>query len=347
MSTNNFHLQTLAQIKAFSQKDMARAWLVYKDNFPALQDITCYTLELWDESMRVPHWHPNASELGYVVSGTVQIIIWRSPGESSVFNVSAGMCWFIPQGALHSLNNLGPKKAQLLVGFSSDTPQDMDLAVAFNGVPVFLRDAYTSPHEELKKYQGVISNPLVSKFTPLPYSTEQPTGSPYKFDLAQVTPLFSDPMLGSVVWGIKSNWSILEHISILRGRLKPGVARDAIWYPNVGTLYIVAQGSGQFQYVVADQKPQIFDMKQFDYIFVPMGFLHTFVNNSGDDLEMIAFFSKANPQPEVSLSVATSFFPESIRKQAMMQYGGRDDKGDPLKYLNYTSVTPYLIKVKS
>jgi oxalate decarboxylase len=295
--------------------------------------------------MRVPHWHPNAFELGYVISGAVQIIIWRSPGESSVFNVTAGMCWFIPQGALHSLNNLGKQKAQLLVGFSSDTPQDMDLPVAYNGVPAFLRDAYTSPHEELKKWQGLVSNPLVSKFTPPAHVINQVTGSPYKFDLAQVTPLLNDSQLGSVVWGIKDNWSILERISILRGRLKPGVARDAIWYPDAGTLYVVARGTGKFQYILADQQPTLFDIKQYDYIFIPTGVLHTFVNSSYEELEMIAFFTKANPLPEVSLSVATSFFPEPLRREAMTQYGNRRDSGSPLKDLKFTSQTPYLVSV--
>lgn len=315
-----------------------------KDNFPALDGVTCYTLELWDESMRVPHWHPNAFELGYVISGKVQIIIWRSPGESASFIVEAGMCWFIPQGALHSLNNLGQEKAQLLVGFSSDLPQDMDLPVAFNGVPIFLRNAYTSPHEDLKKWQGVVSNPLVSKYTP-PQSLAEPSGSPYKFDLAQVTPLFNEPKLGSVVWGIKDNWRILEKISIVRGRLKPGVARDAIWYPDAGTLYVVAKGQAQFQMVFADQEPKLFNIKQYDYIFVPVGIMHTFMNDGKTDLEMIAFFSKANPLPEVSLAVATSFFPASVRREAMTEYGNISDKSDPLKHLNFSSQTPYLINL--
>lgn len=344
MNFSSFHLETLAKIKEFSQENTARAWLVHKDDFPALDDVTCYTLELWDESMRVPHWHPNASELGYVITGTLQIIIWRSPGETAVFTVEAGMCWFIPQGSLHSLNNIGKGKAQLLVGFSADTPQNVDMPVAFNGIPVFLRDAYTSPHTELKKWQGVVANPLVSKFTP-PQLSHQRTGSPYKFDLAQVTPLFSDPKLGSVVWGIKDNWSILKDISILRGHLKPGVARDAIWYPDVGTLYVVAQGTGEFHLVRPDIKPKPFAIKQCDYVFVPPGFLHTFVNNSSEDLVMIAFFTKADPKPEVSLTVAASFFPESLRKEAMTGYGNQHDGSDPLKDLKFTSVTPYLMKV--
>src|SRR5579872_1594326 len=126
----SYHLQTKEQITAYAVKNMGTAWVVNKDKFPALEGITCFTLELYDESMRIPHWHPNASELGYVISGTVEILIWRSPGESAVYVIEEGMCWFIPQGALHCLNNIGSEKAQLLVGFSNDSPQDMDLPVA-------------------------------------------------------------------------------------------------------------------------------------------------------------------------------------------------------------------------
>lgn len=343
-----FFLQTKAKIKEFQVKDVGTAWIVDKTNFPALQGVTCFTLELWDESMRLPHWHPNAAELGYVISGTVEIILWRSPGETAMFTVGPGSCWFIPQGALHSLNNVGQGKAQLLVGFSSDHPQDVDLPVAFNGIPVPVREAYTSPHSDLKKWEGVINNPLVGKFTPSPSLQNAALGSsPYKFDLAQVPPLFSDPQMGSVVWGVKNNWSILKSISILRARLKPGIARDAIWYPDAGTLYVVSRGTGEFHVIVPGEDPQPLNVKPFDYIFVPVGTLHTFINNSSEDFEVIAFFTQENPAPEVSLSVATAFFPNSIRKEAMTEYGDVHKSGDPLKDLKFTALSPYLLRLPS
>ncbi len=340
-----FHLQTKSKIKEFQTKDIGSAWLVDKENFPALNGVTCFTLELWDNSMRIPHWHPNASELGYVISGKVQIIIWRSPGETAVFTAGEGSCWFIPQGALHSLNNIGEDKAKLLVGFSVDAPQDIDLPVAFNGIPAPIRDAYTSPHSDLKKWEGVITNPLVGQFTPDPTLKNQLTGSSYKFDLADVPPLFSDPQMGSVVWGVKNNWSILENISVLRAHLKPGIARDAIWYPDAGTLYVVSQGKGEFHIIIAGQEPQPFDVELFDYIFVPVGTLHTFLNNSTEDFEVVAFFTQENPVPEVSLSIASAFFTNSIRKEAMTKFGNVQKNGDPLKDLKFTSVSPYLLRL--
>jgi len=172
------------------------------------------------------------------------------------------------------------------------------------------------------------------------------TASPYGFDLAKVTPLFNDEKLGSVIWGVKSNWNILENISVLRAHLKPGVARDPIWYPDAGTLYVVSQGVGQFNIIVSNSDPISLDVEMYDYIFVPAGVLHTFMNISTQDFEVTAFFTKADPQPEVSLSVATAFFPDSIRKSAMTEYGNENKSGDPLKDLKYNTVSPYLLKIE-
>lgn len=342
-SADEFYFQTKLQGKYIDHKNLGEAWLVDKNNFPALDGVTCYTLEIWDESMRLPHWHPNASELGYLVSGTLEVIIWRSLGETAVFTVGEGMCWFIPQGALHSLNNIGEGTAQLLVGFASEMPQNIDLPVAYNGIPLPVRESMTSPHEELKNWKGPILSPLFGGYTPDRALSNLLTGSPYKFDLSKVTPLFNHPQVGSVAWGVKDNWNVLENISVLHARLKRNVARDPIWYPDANMLYVVAHGSGQFHIVIDGMAPQSLSVSQGDYVFVPVGILHTFLNNSPEDLEVIAFFNKANPLPEVSLSVATSFFPNSIKRLAMTQYAGVRNSGEPLQYLKYTNIKPYLI----
>ncbi len=347
LNINDFHLVTTADVPVTRVPNIGAAYIVDQDNFKALGDITCYTLEVWEESMRVPHWHPNASELGYVISGSIEVMIWRSPGETAMFTLTPGMCWFIPQAALHSLNNIGTEKARLLVGFSSGAPADIDLPVAFNGLPLPLRDAYTSPHAELRQWTGQINNPLVGKYPPIEALHHVVTGSPYGFDLQKVTPLFANQQLGSVAWGVKSNWSILEDISILHARLKPNVARDAIWYPDAGTLYVVAEGSGQFNIIIADQEPTPFNVSLYDYVYVPPGVLHTFLNNSEQDFRVTAFFTKADPQPEVSLSVATAFFPNAIRKAAMTTYGTQHKDGDPLANLTYTEVSPYLVPINN
>lgn len=342
----SYRLQTTKKITQLILENVGTVYKLGKDEFPALDGLTVYTLEIWEECMRLPHWHPNAAELGYVISGTIEIIIWRSPGETAVFTLGPGMCWFIPKAALHSLNNVGKDKATLLVSFSDDKPKDIDLPVAMNGIPAPVRDAYTSPHTSLRDWKGPVDNPLLGRCPVDPALKSVLTASPYGFDLAKVTPLFSSPELGSVIWGIKDNWNILQEVSVLRAHLKPGVARDPIWYPDAGTLYVVSKGQGDFTIVVAGQEPKPFTVGLYDYIYVPMGVLHTFSNASKtEDFEVVAFFTKANPQPEVSLIVATSFFPNVVRQAAMNQYGEENRSGDVLKELNYTEVSPYLLKI--
>lgn len=345
VKTDAYRLVTTRDITATEVKNVGKAYMVAKDRFPILSGVTCYALELWEESMRLPHWHPNASELGYVVSGSIEVMIWRSPGETAVFTLTAGMCWFIPQAALHSLNNIGDSRAQLLVGFSNELPQDIDLPVAFNGIPAPVRDAYTSPHTQLREWKEVDINPLVGFYPGSSALKKVLTASPYGFDLAKVTPLFSDKALGSVIWGVKSNWNILQSISILRAHLRPGSSRDAIWYPDAGTLYVVSKGVGEFHIITSGNKPEPLKVNPLDYIYVPPGVLHTFLNQSDRDFEVVAFFTKADPQPEVSLSVSTSFFPDVIRQAAMAQYGEKRGSDDPLKHLKYSSVSPYLLPI--
>lgn len=276
-------LRTKQVISPVAVPYVGAAHIVNKAIFPVLEGVTCYALEIWEECMRLPHWHPNASELGYVVSGAIEVIIWRSPGETSVFTLTEGMCWFIPQSALHSLNNIGREHAQLLVGFSAELPQHTDLPVAFNGIPAPIRNAYTSPHADLQQWTGPFVNPLVGRYSSLPMMHEVITGSPYAFDLAKVTPLFNDPEMGSVTWGVKSNWNILQNISMLRAHLKPGVVRDPIWYPDVGTLYVVAKGKGEFHLIISEHEPEGLPVQLYDYVFVPTGVLHTFINTSATE----------------------------------------------------------------
>ncbi len=344
--TTAFYLPTKKVISPTNIKNSGSAYIVDRDNFSALENITSYALEIWEECMRVPHWHPNASEVGYVVSGEIEVLIWRSAGETAMFTVSAGMCWFIPQGALHSLNNVGKEKAVLAVGFSSSKPGDMDLPVAFNGIPVAIRDVYTSPHAELRKWVGVDTNPLVGAYPVNQDVTRVQTGSPYGFNLAATPPLFENPDMGSVVWAIKDNWDILENISLLRARLKHNIARDPIWYPDSATLYVVTKGQAEFHIIISGIEPTPFKVGHLDYIFVPVGVLHTFINTSPEDFEVIAFFPNANPSPEVSLSVATGFFPNSVRNAALTKFAGENKPGEPLKDLKNTLVTPYLLRLK-
>ena len=50
------------------------AKVVNKRNFPILKNLTAYTVEIWEEHLRTPHWH-NAFEIGWLQEGLLQVFI--------------------------------------------------------------------------------------------------------------------------------------------------------------------------------------------------------------------------------------------------------------------------------
>jgi oxalate decarboxylase len=334
-----YHLSTDEVIYPSVKNDIGKVIDVDKSKFPALKAVSTVIIEIWEEGMRVPHWHPNCNELGYVISGIVDVYIWRSFGEASVFTVPAGSCWFIPQGALHCINNIGSGVTKFFEGFDNDMHDITDIPVAFNGLPNTIRTAYTSPHSELTKWIGMINNPLIQKST---FKAIHHDSSPYRADFDTVPPLFNNPKIGSVIWIIKNNWSILKGISILRARLNPGSSRDAIWYPDAGTLYIITHGTAQYTIIKSGMEPTTFDVKMNDYIYIPVGTLHTFKNMGSEMFEVIAYFTKANPLPEVSLSVSTNFFPRTLITDSLTYYYGQNKISNPLNDFKNYKISPYL-----
>ena len=68
------------------------------------------------------HYHPNAEEVIYVVRGQSQQGL-----EDKVFEMKAGDSIHIPKGAIHWTKNAGGGELEILVVFSSPTPETVDL----------------------------------------------------------------------------------------------------------------------------------------------------------------------------------------------------------------------------
>ena len=342
METSAYFLKTNKVVPPTTILNRGTLQIVTQPKFPVLNGLSGAIIELYDDSMRLPHWHPDANEMGYIISGTIEVYLWLSFGETSVFTVNKGECYFIPIGALHSLNKISGEDVTILLGFDNANFTSTDLPVAYNGIPIPVRTAYTSPHSQLKNYVGPISNPGLGQFPPAKKYAD--ISSPYRANFQAVTPLFHEPDVGSVIWAVKSNWPILKGLSIIRNQLCPGITRDAIWYPDAAVLYIVTRGKGKFNLVIAGHEPVTKTVRASDMIFVPQGILHCFYNDSDKKLELIGFFSNENPSQEVSLAVSTYFFPPGIRNYSLTHYGNESRPGQPLEELKDFKKLPYLLR---
>jgi oxalate decarboxylase len=95
---------------------------------PLRATMTGVVLELAPGALRELHWHPNADEWQYVLSGAIRATLFGSRGRYREAALAAGDVGSIPQGYGHSLENTGTTPARILIVFNSGTYETIDLS---------------------------------------------------------------------------------------------------------------------------------------------------------------------------------------------------------------------------
>jgi oxalate decarboxylase len=65
--------------------------------WPALKDLSMYSLRVAEDGMREPHWHPVTAEMGYVQHGTARMTVMNPDGTLDTWRLNAGDAYFIPR----------------------------------------------------------------------------------------------------------------------------------------------------------------------------------------------------------------------------------------------------------
>ena len=92
-------------------------------------------LELEPAALRELHWHPNADEWQYLLTGTIRATLFGSRGRYREATLGAGDVGYIPQGYGHSLENIGAEPARILIVFNAGEYQTVDLSQWIAGQP--------------------------------------------------------------------------------------------------------------------------------------------------------------------------------------------------------------------
>ena len=80
------------------------------DNLPILKGLSIKRVLLNPGTMRTPHWHANATELTYCVSGTALVSILDDGSTFSTFVITAGQMFHAASGSLHHIENMEKKR---------------------------------------------------------------------------------------------------------------------------------------------------------------------------------------------------------------------------------------------
>jgi oxalate decarboxylase len=101
------------------------------NSFPILSgsNLSLFSLIMKPNGIREPHWHPNASELGYVLDGLARLIILNPGGNVDTFEIGPGEIYFVPMGFFHYIENLDSNKnMHFAIFFGSDNPGDIGIS---------------------------------------------------------------------------------------------------------------------------------------------------------------------------------------------------------------------------
>jgi oxalate decarboxylase len=95
--------------------------------FPASKTIAAALVEVEPGAMRELHWHPNASEWQYYISGTARMGVFAASGQARTFDYRAGDVGFVPFATGHYVENTGDAPLRFLEVFKSSYFADVSL----------------------------------------------------------------------------------------------------------------------------------------------------------------------------------------------------------------------------
>jgi len=71
--------------------------------WPALKDLSMYSLRIREDGMREPHWHPVTAEMGYVDKGGARMTVMDPDGTLDTWYLKEGDVYFIPRAYPHHI----------------------------------------------------------------------------------------------------------------------------------------------------------------------------------------------------------------------------------------------------
>ncbi len=97
-------------------------------NFPISTEIAAAHVEVDPGHMREIHWHPNADEWQYYISGKARMTVFAAEARARTFDYQAGDVGYVPMSMSHFIENIGDEPLRFLELFKS--PRYMDVSLA-------------------------------------------------------------------------------------------------------------------------------------------------------------------------------------------------------------------------
>lgn len=104
-------------------------------NFPALKGLAIQDLDMAPGERRAAHFHPNAAQLDYCISGNGEVGIIGPDGDPHIIALTPGDAAFVPQGYVHWIENTSTAQSRFVLIAASDRPETIELQSSYAAIP--------------------------------------------------------------------------------------------------------------------------------------------------------------------------------------------------------------------
>jgi oxalate decarboxylase len=290
------HITSLSGKKPYFAGDFGSQTRVDASCLPKLNRLSIRRLLLAPQGVREPHWHANAHELGYCLSGEHLVTIAGNGEARDSFVISAGEMFFVPSGALHHVENIGSEEGEIILGFSHERPEDFGLSGTFGCFSdAVLGNSFGLPASDFASLKRTQQNTGIGhRTTASVIELQDRENNPYKYSIEAALPQRKSEA-GTARTALYKLWPALQNIAMFSVDLTNQGMRELHWHPETAEMGYVTHGKGRMTIVSPDGSPDTFEMNQGDVYFIPRAYPHHFEDIGEGDLKLLVFFDQVTP----------------------------------------------------
>ncbi len=267
-------------------------------NFPASRGISGGVISLSGSGLRELHWHAQASEWAYVLTGRCRLTILDPQGHSQTLDFVAGDTWYFPRGHGHSIQALGQEECRFVLAFDSGTFSEFGTFSATDWL------IHTPKSVLAKTFGGPASTfdelPTQSEFfakaaDPGALPPEPTSGRVIDTSLSCRYPLRAQPPTarfpgGTMRIASSREFPLSRSMTSALVQLDTGGLRNPHWHPNANEWQYVISGTARTTLFLSRGETISYDLPAGHVAYVPSGCGHFTENVGGTPVEMLAVF---------------------------------------------------------
>lgn len=286
--------------------------------FPISKGLAGVFMGLKPGALRELHWHADAAEWGYVISGRCRTTVYDPDGTSEFDDFNPGDLWNFPRGHGHSIQAIGDEECRFMLIFDNGTFSEFstfsvtdwlahaprELVARNLGVPA--SELTSLPGKEVYIATGPVPGPLPQQ--PVQGAQrESPLTHRYQL-MAQQPQVFPGGKINLVT---RQEFPLSTTLSGGIMVIDPGGFREMHWHPNADEWQYVLSGRMRMTVFESQGKATMVELSPGDVGYVPMGMGHYLENTGNEEVRLLLVFNSGDYQ-EISLAEWLSSNPAQL-----------------------------------